>query len=116
MLRADESFFRILQLPFLHGSPASALGNVDDLVLSRSEALRLFGDVDAVGRTGTVVRRGERSEMRVTGVFEDLPRNSHMYFNMVSRISDQEKAECGWGCVNGSVYLKLRPGADPEEV
>ncbi|HEY5720959.1 MAG TPA: ABC transporter permease [Allosphingosinicella sp.] len=116
MIRADESFFRILKLPFVHGDPASALTNVDDLALSRSEALRRFGHVDVVGRTLTVVRRGERSEMRVTGVFEDLPRNSHMYFNMVSRISDQEKAECGWGCVNGSVYLKLRPGADPEEI
>ena len=54
--------------------------------------------------------------MRVTGVFEDLPRNSHMNFDMVSRISDLEKGECGWGCINGSVYLKLRPGADAEEI
>lgn len=116
MLRADESFFRILQLPFVHGDPATALNAVDNLVLSRSEALRRLGRVDVVGESITVVRSGERSAMRVTGVFEDLPRNSHMNFDMVSRISEQEKAECGWGCVNGSVYLKLKPGADPEEI
>jgi putative ABC transport system permease protein len=116
MLRADESFFKILQLPFLHGDPASSLKNADSLVLSRSEALKRFGTVDAVGRTVTTVRRGERSDMRVTGVFEDLPRNSHMDLDMVSRISEQEKAECGWGCINGTVYLKLKPGADPDEI
>jgi putative ABC transport system permease protein len=116
MLRADESFFQILKLPFVHGDRASALKNADSLVVSRSEALKRFGTVDAVGRTVTVVRRGDRSAMRVTGVFEDLPRNSHMAFNMVSRISDQEKAACGWGCINGNVYLKLRPGADPEAI
>jgi putative ABC transport system permease protein len=35
---------------------------------------------------------------------------------MVSRISDLEKGECGWGCINGTVYLKLRPGADSEAI
>jgi putative ABC transport system permease protein len=116
MIRADESFFRILDIPFLHGDRATALKNVDDLALSRSEALKRFGGTNVVGQTMTVIRRGERSEMRVTGVFEDLPRNSHMNFDMVSRISDLEKGECGWGCVNGNVYLKLRPGADAEAI
>ena len=116
MVRADESFFRILAIPFLYGDPATALRNVDDLVLSRSEALKRFGGINVVGQTMTVIRRGERSEMRVTGVFEDLPRNSHMNFTMVSRISDLEKAECLWGCINGNVYLKLRPGADAEAI
>src|SRR5829696_3309987 len=76
MIRADESFFRILDIPFLYGDPATALKNVDDLVLSRSEALKRFGGINVVGQSMTVVRRGERSAMRVTGVFEDLPRNS----------------------------------------
>ncbi|HEX9946883.1 MAG TPA: ABC transporter permease [Allosphingosinicella sp.] len=116
MVRADETFFQILDIPFLHGDPATALKNAESLVLSRSEAERRFGAVDVVGQTITAVRGGERSEMRVTGIFEDLPRNSHMNFDMVSRITDQEKAQCGWGCVNGWVYLKLRPGADAEEI
>jgi putative ABC transport system permease protein len=116
MIRADESFFQILDIPFLYGDKATALKNVDDLVLSRSEALKRFGGINVVGQTMTVIRRGERSAMRVTGIFEDLPRNSHMNFKMVSRISDLEKGECGWGCINGNVYLKLRPGADAEEI
>ncbi|HEV2747417.1 MAG TPA: FtsX-like permease family protein [Allosphingosinicella sp.] len=113
---ADPTFFDILQLPFVAGNRATALDSVDSLVLSRSEALRRFGTTDAVGRTITRVRRGERSDMRVTGVFEDIPRNSHIELQMVSRITPEMAEECGWGCINGYVYLKLRPGASAEEI
>ena len=72
-----------------------------------------FGSIDVVGQTVTAVRRGEQQSLRVTGVFEDIPRNSHMNFRAVGRHQRRsDKAECGWGCVNGFVYLKLRPGAD----
>ncbi|HEX8442807.1 MAG TPA: ABC transporter permease [Allosphingosinicella sp.] len=116
MMFTEQNFFDILQLPFLHGDPGTALRNTDSLVLSRSEAVRLLGGVDVVGRTVTGIRRGERYELRVTGVFEDIPRNSHLQLEMVGRITEQQKEECGWGCVNGLVYLKLKPGADAEEI
>jgi putative ABC transport system permease protein len=116
MVVSDESFFKILQLPFLYGNPANALKGMDSLVLSRSEALKRFGGINVVGQTITAIRRGEHYELRVTGVFEDLPKNSHMQLDMVGRISDRDKEACGWSCINGWVYLKLRPGADAEEV
>ncbi|MFN3389882.1 MAG: ABC transporter permease, partial [Allosphingosinicella sp.] len=116
MLLAEDNFFDILQIPFLHGNRATALDGMDGLAISRSEALRRFGGVNVVGQTITAIRRGEKYELRVTGVFEDLPRNSHMNFDMVGRISEIDKAQCGWGCINGTVYLKLRPGADAEEI
>jgi putative ABC transport system permease protein len=112
----EANFFEILQLPFLRGDPASALDDVSSLVLSREEAMRLFGTIDVVGRTITTIRRGEKEELRVTGVFEDIPRNSHLELSAVGRITEEEKANCGWGCVNGYVYLKLRPGASAEDI
>ena len=109
---ADPNLFRILEFRFLHGDPAIALTGTEGLVLSRSEAVRLFGTPDAVGRTITQVRAGQRYERRVTGVFEDLPRNSNLDIGAVAPITDQERQDCSWGCVNGYVFLKLRPGAD----
>ena len=116
MAVADPNFFRVLQLPFLRGDPATALRGADSLALSRTEAMNRFGSLDVIGRTITGIRRGEQYNLRVTGVFEDIPRNSHMNFSMVGLISDRDKEECGWGCVNGWVYLKLRPGADAEAI
>jgi putative ABC transport system permease protein len=112
----EENFFRIVRLPFLRGDPETALRGLDSLVVSRSEAINRFGTIDAVGETVTAVRRGEQYNLRVTGVFEDIPRNSHMAFGMIGRISDRDREECGWGCYLDFVYLKLRPGAAPEDV
>jgi putative ABC transport system permease protein len=116
MLAAEESFFRILELPFLRGDPARSLADMNSVAISRSQAMSLFGDIDVVGRTIDGMSGGEPYSLRVSGVFEDLPRNSHMYFSMVRRITGEEKEACGWTCINGYVYLKLRPGADAESI
>ena len=107
----EPDFFRILQLPFIAGDRNTALNDADALVLSRSEAVRLFGSVDVVGRTITNIRRGQKVEKRITGIFEDLPNNSHLDIKAVGRISEETAAQCTWGCINGYVYVKLRPGA-----
>jgi putative ABC transport system permease protein len=112
----EAPFFRILQLPFLYGDPERALDAADSLVFSRSEAVRFFGTPDVVGRSVTRIVRGEKRELRVTGVFEDLPRNSHLDFKAVTRISEDDIEGCSWGCINGYVYLKLRPGASPGDI
>ena len=111
---SDDNLFRILRLPFLRGNPATALRGTDSLVLSRTQAMNLFGSIDVIDRTVTSILRGEQKSLRVTGVFEDIPRNSHMNFSAFARITDQDREDCGWGCINGFVYLKLRPGASPE--
>jgi putative ABC transport system permease protein len=116
MALTEENFFRILELPFLRGDPRNALRGMDALVLSRSEAINLFGSIDVIGRTVTAIRRGEQFSLRVTGVFEDIPRNSHMNYRAIGRISEIEKEQCGWSCINGNVYLKLRPGASADDI
>lgn len=111
-MMTDPGLFSVLQVPFLRGDPATALRGTESLVLSRSQAMALFGSIDVLGRTVTQIRSGERYERRVTGVFEDLPRNSSIDFQAAAPITDQERQDCSWGCVNGYVFLKLRPGAD----
>jgi len=116
LLLADPTLFSILQVPFLRGDRGRALAEADSLVLSRRQAMRRFGTLDVLGRTVTGIRSGEKYALRVTGVFEDLPRNSQLGFDLVSRIRESDKADCGWGCINGVVYLKLRPGASAAAV
>ncbi|HYI03915.1 MAG TPA: ABC transporter permease, partial [Reyranella sp.] len=113
---ADPSFFRIIQIPFLHGDPKTALQNTDSVTLSRSEAVRLFGTDNVLGRTITTMRGDTKYDLRVTGVFEDLPKNTHMDFGMVRRFNSAEEHSCPWGCVNGFAYAKLKPGVDVDTI
>lgn len=116
MFVVDPEFFQALPLPFVRGDPRTALEGMDSLVLSRTEAMNRFGSLDILGETVTSVRRGEQISLRVTGIFEDVPKNSHVEFTMLGRISDVDRENCGWGCISGYVYLKLRPGADPADI
>ena len=113
---ADPSFFQIVQLPFLQGDPKTALASTDSVTLSRAEAIRLFGTPYVLGRTFTTVRGDEKYDLRVTGVFEDIPANSHMDVRMVRRFNSAEEIGCPWGCVNGMAYAKLKPGTDVETI
>ncbi len=118
LMIADANFFRLFQLPFVRGSAAGALADVSSVVLTESEARRLFGGVDVLGRTVTQVRKsGETRDMRVSAVLRDLPSNTHLAFDMVrpvdlSSFASQPDLLTNWGDLYGYVYAKLRPGAD----
>ena len=118
----DGPFFDIFQIPFVHGDPATALRDIGTVVLSRSEALRIFGDGNPVGQTLSLDISGTTVDHRVTGVVEDLPLNSHMRFNMLVRFdpaayfSDSPTFLTEYGWQSGYVYLKLRSGTDPKSI
>jgi putative ABC transport system permease protein len=113
----DGNFLEVVPLPMARGD-VHALDQVNSAVITQSEARRRFGTDDVVGQTMTLITRGVSRDFRITGVLRDLPRNSHFRFNSLIRLdlvaynSDAPQAlEC-WGCQNGYVYVKLRPGAD----
>ena len=111
-------FFDTVQIPLLHGDAASALQNPGSVALSKSTAIRLFGTDNPVGQTLTQMLRGRQVDFRVTAVFDDLPRNSHMRFSMLSRIdptsyyAETPEFMTNWGWQSGWYYMRLRPGTD----
>ena len=116
-LWVDGNFLEVVPLPLVRGD-ARALAQVDSAVITQSEAIRRYGTDNVVGRTMTLITRGVHRDFRITGVLRDLPRNSHFRINSLIRINFQayyadtpDGLTC-WGCQNGWVYVKLRPGAD----
>jgi ABC-type antimicrobial peptide transport system permease subunit len=59
----------VFTLPFLKGDPRTALAAPLSLVLTQSEAQRIFGDEDPLGKT---VRYENRFDFNVTGVMQDV--------------------------------------------
>ncbi len=72
---ADTSFFDIFSFKVLKGDPHTALREPYKMMLSQSTARKYFGDQDPVGRS---MRFNGGVELEITGVFEDIPRNSHL--------------------------------------
>jgi putative ABC transport system permease protein len=122
VLMVDDLFFDVLRFPFAAGDPAAALANPGSVVLTQSEARRIFGTDRVLGRTLTMVARGISTDYRITGVVRDLPRDSHARFTIVARFdpvsyfADQPQFLTCWGCQSGWFYFSLRPGSDPAAI
>ncbi|MBB5986719.1 ABC transporter permease [Sphingobium lignivorans] len=115
----DSRFLDVVALPMLHGNDR-ALANPGSAILSEKQAIRFFGTTNAVGRTLTTIIMGVKADYRVTGVFKDLPKNTHMAFGMLLRADMPSLYAQGhneaflesWGWTAGWVYVKLKPGVD----
>ncbi len=74
----DPAFFEIFDFDFLAGD-ASQMDEPGNVLLSRSMANTIFGTDDAVGETLVV---NAKNTLQVTGVFRDVPLNSHFQFSI----------------------------------
>ena len=113
----DEDFLKVVNLPLAAGT---TLNGARTAVLTEAEAMRRYGTTDVVGRTMTLISIGVKRDFKITGVLKDLPKNSHLKINAIARLdfnelfADNPQFMTCWGCQSGWVYLKLRPGTDPQ--
>ncbi|MFL6845003.1 MAG: ABC transporter permease [Allosphingosinicella sp.] len=118
----DGPFFDVVRLPLAKGDPATALSEAGSIALSETQAQKLYGKQDPVGQTLTVMIRGKPVDYRVTAVFRDLPKNSHMRWNLLLRYepvsynAEQPDFLTNWGWQSGWYYMALRPGTDVEAI
>ena len=82
-LFADDDFLKVVSLPLLSGTTLTA---PQTAVITQDEAIKRFGTDQVVGRTLTVISRGEKRDFKITGVLKDLPKNSHMKINAIMRL------------------------------
>jgi putative ABC transport system permease protein len=85
MVCADANLFGFFSIPLLIGNPSTVLYKSNSVVLNQSTTTKHFGKDDPIGRSILI----NNAPYEVTGVFKDLPHNTHLSFSMV--ISNQSK-------------------------
>jgi putative ABC transport system permease protein len=118
---ADPNVFEVLQYPMVAGDPHTALREPNSIVLTKRAAQRFFGRQDVMGATLLFDRK---YPMRVTGILQDLPSNTHLQFNILASARSafsftQEQdampmAHFGQKVWNFSCYFRPKPGASIE--
>ncbi|GAB4029108.1 ABC transporter permease [Spirosoma gilvum] len=73
---AEPELPKMLSLNMLKGDYATALKEPSSILISESIAKALFGDADPMGK---IIKTDAKRDVKVTGVFEDLPFNSEFY-------------------------------------
>lgn len=114
---ADKDFFKIFSHEFIEGNPDSALENPGSIVITLDMAKKIFGNKDALGRTLTLSGDGD---LRVTGVVENVPRNSHFHFNYLVSINTIQGRRAdylnAWLVIAGWSYILLDSNTDAKIV
>ena len=117
VLCADSNFFSFFNLKLKEGDPRTALVGKNKVVLSDKAALRLFGDESAIGK---IVEVGDyRISVEVSGVTDVQPANMHFHFDyLLSMYTNPSIKEFEWSWIWTQVvtYVKLRPGADANQI
>ena len=116
---ADSDFLKVVSLPLAAGTTLNA---PQTAVVTREEAIKRYGTDQVVGRTLTVISKGQKRDFKITGVLKDLPKNSHMKINAILRMdfnsffAEEPFFLTCWSCQSGWVYAKLKPGTDPLQI
>lgn len=113
---ADPATFDLFSIPFSRGDPRTALNEPFAIVLSQRAAKKYFGDEDPMGKVLTV---SEQHKFEVSGIFMDMPANSHFVMDAIVpyetyfRLTSNDIA--GWRSNFSYTYFLLREGADPQK-
>ena len=121
---ADKHFLQTFDYPVLAGHYPSLLQSPDEVVLTRRLANRLFGPqyqdhYDAlVGKTLAINER----DFRISGVLEDVPDQTNVYFQLLLPMAVFEEDHPGWTANWKSVprasnaFFTLSEGYLPEQI
>ena len=120
----DPSLLTMFSFPLLKGDPATALSDGKSIVISNTAAKKYFGEADPLGKTLSLNRE---TPFTVTGVFKDVPENSHLKFDMLmsfqvfqytlfKALGPGNYLDNTWIWPEFYTYVQLAPGTDPKSL
>lgn len=93
------------------------LKDMKSILLSESLAKKLFGDIDPINQ---VLTMDAKWDLKVTGVYEDLPKNSE--FNEATYFAPLDLHLDGWATLNEwdnyqmIIYVQVHPDGDMDKI
>lgn len=115
---SDPQLFDIFTYHFTEGSPNLALTDPFSIVLSKKLADKLFPGSNALGKSVLVEKK---FNLKVTGVYTDLPKNSHIRpsyiisMPTIKTIKNWPEYRSNWGYSSRN-YVLLKKGVNPRDV
>ena len=116
---ADSTLFDVFSFRLIQGEPDAALAQPFTVVLTESTAHKYFDDADPIGQVLTVRDDDGERDYTVTGVMEDVPRTSHLQFDMLASYSSSRifapwmHRRGNWDWPPIYTYALLAEGTDP---
>lgn len=111
-----KDFLKIIQLPMVAGE-RSVLSDLNSIAVSESTAKKMFGSATAA--MGQTVSLDKESDHIIGGVYQDLPVNSTLQFDMLIPFDKFRQGKdwlYRWGNNGPRTYVTLNEGTDYKEL
>ena len=112
------SFFEVFSVKLIEGIDSLVLKEPYTMAMSESMAKKYFGDENPMGKS---LRHNGVRDYIITGIYEDIPKQSHMQADMLYSFETyvdltNEGARSAWGWDGFYTYITLTPGTDPKDL
>lgn len=114
---ADSCYFDVFTYQFIEGAQKGALLDPFNIVLSETMAAKLFPGERALGETVTIEKK---FDLKVTGVYTDLPENTSLRPQYIISFSTLAQTD---GITRSNIlsgdcmtYTLLKPGVDQQHI
>ncbi len=84
VIYGDSTFFKFFSFKVVLGDPDEALSDPDKVVITQKTATKYFGVENPLNKT----LKNNGQAFQVAAVVDDLPHNTHFYFDLLLPISD----------------------------
>jgi putative ABC transport system permease protein len=116
MYFAEPDFADVLKFRFTEGDRVDGISEPNKAFISQSTARKYFDDNDPMGKAISV---DKKTDYEIVGIFEDIPQNSHLKFDILLPWKNLEAAFGpeyyeAWGHTGSYTYLIARPDTDPQ--
>ncbi len=108
---ADPNLFDFFSIPLVYGEKNTILKELNTIALSTSMAYKYFGKNNPLGEL--LILNGSTA-LKVTGVFEDLPVNTHLDFDFVISNASMKNAWNSYTFPITQSFFLLKKGTDFE--
>lgn len=113
----DKSIFKIFDFSLMRGNEATALAEPKSIVLTEDLANKYFGSTDVLGETLSFEWGNEYADFTVTGILKDVPKNSHLLFDMLLSFSTYNEEDFNsWRSNYLYTYVLTAEGIAGEEL
>lgn len=111
----DPNFFNVFTLPIIEGDSKSPLQEPNTAILTKKQAEKLFGAMNPIGKFFFL--DNQKQPFRVTGIIEEVPKNSHFHFDIFASIEGLQEAKSdSWFGGDFFTYLLLKKGSNYKDL
>lgn len=107
----SEEFLEMFEFPLIEGNAEYVLDDPPSIVITESTAKALFGNEDPMYQ---IIRVDDESDLKVTGILKDIPKNSSFQFDFLMTWKHREsinpwvvRSTDNWGNYSFQIFVEL---------